>query len=89
MVLIMSEDETLKQAKECLTRCSSVLPTLRADIEEAYTFSLFTFPLQLRVKNLVKWTRRPASLSLCGAPVSTRPLHLLRGVRFSRMQYVV
>jgi hypothetical protein len=41
MLLLLAEDEKLKQAKECLVRCSQALPTLRANVEQAH--SLFAF----------------------------------------------
>jgi hypothetical protein len=37
MLLLLAEDAKLKQAKECLGRCSQALPTLRANVEQAHS----------------------------------------------------
>ena len=44
MLLLLAEDAKLKQAKDCLVRCSQALPTLRANVEQAHSLFAFRTP---------------------------------------------
>ena len=93
MVLLLSQDETLKQAKECLARCSSTLPTLRADVEQAYLLSLFML-LQLGQPPclfvpLDQTKLNQTKLDQTGALPFPPPLRALLVARCSRAESVV